>query len=75
MLPPITIGFGEDLTIHELAEAIADAMGFSGTLEWDRSKPDGTPQKLMDSSRMRGLGWTPTTTLQTGLRTIAAQQS
>ena len=72
-LPLLNVGYGEDLTIRELAEAIADAAGFGGALEWDRGKPDGTPQKLMDSSRMRALGWTPQTSLQAGLRTIAAQ--
>ena len=74
-LPLINVGYGEDMTIRELAEAIADAVGFSGTLEWDRSKPVGTPKKLMDSSRMRALGWKPMTTLPIGLPTIAAQQS
>ena len=51
-LPLINIGFGEDLTIGELAEAIADAAGFTGAIEWDRTKPDGTPRKLMNISRM-----------------------
>ena len=71
-LPLINVGHGDDLTIRELAEAIADAAGFTGAIEWDRGKPDGTPQKLMDSSRMRALGWAPRTTLPDGLRTIAA---
>ena len=71
-LPLINVGYGEDLTIRELAEAIAHATGFNGAIEWDRSKPDGTPQKLMDSGRMRALGWKPRTTLPAGLQTIAA---
>ena len=71
-LPLINVGYGEDLTIRELAEAIADAVGFTGAIEWDRSKPDGTPRKWLDSSRMRALGWRPRTTLHEGLRTIAA---
>ena len=71
-LPLINVGYGEDLTIRELAEAIAQATGFNGAIEWDRSKPDGTPQKLMDSARMRALGWSPRTTLPDGLRAIAA---
>jgi GDP-L-fucose synthase len=61
-------------TIRELAEA-NDATGFAGAIEWDRSKPDGTPRKLMDSSRIRALGWKPQTPLRKGLRTIAAPHS
>ena len=72
-LPLINIGYVEDLTIRELAEAIADAAGFTGTIEWDHSEPDGTPRKLMDSSRMRALGWAPRTTLPKGLRAIATR--
>ena len=71
-LPLINVGYGEDLTIRELAEAVADAAGFTGTIEWDRSKPDGTPRKFLDSSRMRGLGWQPRTSLKDGLRAVAA---
>jgi len=74
-LPLINVGYGEDLTIRELAEAIAEAAGFKGTIEWDRTKPDGTPRKLMDSSRIRALGWKPQTPLREGLRTIATPRS
>ena len=66
------MGYGEDLTIRELVEAVKDAAGFTGAIEWDRSKPDGTPRKFMDSSRMRSLGWEPKTTLPEGLRAVAA---
>ena len=70
-LPLINVGYGEDLTIRELAEALADAAGFTGAIEWDRSKPDGTPRKLMDSSRLRELGWKPHTSLAVGLGVIS----
>jgi GDP-L-fucose synthase len=70
-LPLINVGYGEDLTIRELAEAIASAVGFIGAIEWDRTKLEGTPRKLMDSSRIRALGWMPRTTLHAGLQTIA----
>ena len=65
-------GYGDDLTIRQLAEAIVDVAGFKGTIEWDRSKPDGTPRTLMDSSRMRALGWQPRMQMKDGLRTVAA---
>ena len=71
-LPLINVGYGEDLTIRELVEAVANTVGFTGTIEWDRSKPDGTPRKLMDSSRMRSLGWQPRTPMSDGLRAVAA---
>ena len=70
-LPLINIGFGEDLTIGELAEAIADAAGFTGAIEWDRTKPVGTSRKFLDRLQMRGLGWKPNTTSENGLRLIA----
>jgi len=68
MLSHINVGCGEDLTIRELAEAIAETTGFEGAIEFDTSKPDGTPRKLMDSTRLQSLGWMPTTTLREGLR-------
>ena len=55
--PLINIGSGIDSTITELAQTAADAVGFKGTLRYDASKPDGTPQKLLDVSRMAALGW------------------
>ena len=70
-LPLINVGYGEDLTIRELAETVAETAGFKGTIEWDRSKPDGTPRKLMNSSRMRALGWKPHTAMREGLRAVA----
>ncbi|GHF35861.1 GDP-L-fucose synthase [Deinococcus metalli] len=64
---PINIGTGTDLTIRDLAHEIADVVGFTGDLAFDASKPDGTPRKLMDVSRLAGLGWTARTTLRDGL--------
>ena len=64
----VNIGYGEDISIRELAETICDVIGFDGGLTFDASKPDGTPRKLLDSSRIRELGWTPTTHLREGVR-------
>lgn len=64
----INVGFGSDLSIRELAELIARVTGFSGRIAWDASKPDGTPRKLMDSSRLFALGWKPQVALEDGLR-------
>jgi GDP-L-fucose synthase len=61
------IGCGEDLTIRELAELVAQVVGFQGTLTFDTSKPDGTPRKLLDVKRLAGLGWKPRVTLRDGL--------
>lgn len=71
--PLINIGCGEDLTIHELAENIAEVVGYGGKLVFDSTKPDGTMRKLMDVSRMKHLGWTATTSLRQGI--FAAYQS
>lgn len=65
--PLINIGCGEDLTIRELAENIAGVVGYSGKLVFDATKPDGTMRKLMDVSRMKGLGWVATTSLRNGI--------
>ncbi|THF87360.1 GDP-L-fucose synthase [Deinococcus sp. KSM4-11] len=64
---PINIGTGEDLTIRDLAHLIADVVGFQGDLAFDASKPDGTPRKLMDVSRLAALGWSAHTGLREGL--------
>lgn len=67
-LPPIlNVGSGEEVTIAELAEMIAEVVGFQGRLVFDSSKPDGMPRKLLDSSRIYNLGWRPKTTLKEGL--------
>jgi len=64
----INIGVGEDLTIRELAEMIREIVGFDGDILWDTSKPEGTPRKLLDVSRIKSLGWTPKIALQEGIR-------
>ena len=64
----INVGCGEDVTIGELATLIADVVGFRGGLVFDRSKPDGTPRKLLDVGKMTALGWRPRTQLRDGVR-------
>jgi GDP-L-fucose synthase len=64
----VNIGVGWDLTVRELAETIAKVVGYHGGFTYDRSKPDGTPQKLLDVSRLTALGWRAGTTLEEGLR-------
>jgi GDP-L-fucose synthase len=66
--PLINIGTGEDVTIRELAETVAKVLGFRGKLVFDTSKPDGTPRKLMDVTRLHNLGWHHTTNLEEGIR-------
>lgn len=68
MLSHINVGFGSDLTIHEAAKTVAEVVGYRGNIEFDISKPDGTPKKLMDSQRLEMLGWKARTTLVDGLR-------
>lgn len=66
--PLVNVGTGEDVTIRELAETVARVVGFKGELVFDTTKPDGTPRKLMDVSRLHGLGWRHTTGLEEGIR-------
>jgi GDP-L-fucose synthase len=63
----INVGVGEDVSIKELAELIKDTVGFTGTIEWDSSKPDGTPRKLLDVSRITALGWKAKISLRDGI--------
>ncbi|QTX33438.1 GDP-L-fucose synthase [Aminithiophilus ramosus] len=63
----VNIGSGEDLPIGDLARLVAKIVGFEGTLLWDGSKPDGTPRKLLDVSRLRSLGWSPSIGLEEGI--------
>lgn len=65
--PLVNIGTGTDVTIRELAETVIDIVGFKGSLTFDAGKPDGTPRKLMDVSRLSALGWTATTKLRDGI--------
>jgi GDP-L-fucose synthase len=62
------VGFGTDLTIKELAELVQKIVGHQGAIIWDKSKPDGTPKKLMDSSKLRKLGWDPKINLEEGIQ-------
>jgi GDP-L-fucose synthase len=64
----INVGFGSDISIRELVEKVQRIVGFTGKIGWDASKPDGTPRKLMDSSRLFALGWKPEVDLETGIR-------
>jgi GDP-L-fucose synthase len=64
---PINVGSGAEVSIRELAAAVAKVVGYEGEITWDASKPDGTPRKLMDQSRARKLGWTPRIGLEDGL--------
>jgi len=68
--PLINIGCGQDITIRELADLIRDIVGYKGEVRWDSSKPDGTPRKLLDTSRMTSLGWQPTVDLSRGIQDV-----
>src|SRR5881296_817305 len=63
----VNVGYGEDISIRELAELICDVVGFDGELAWDTTKPDGTPRKLLDVTKLRDLGWHPTISLRDGI--------
>ena len=65
---PINVGFGEEISIKDLANMIATVIGFDGELKWDSSKPNGTPRKLLDSGRIHALGWAPKVSLADGIR-------
>ncbi len=64
----MNVGTGSDVTIREIAETIAKVVGFEGETVWDTSKPDGTPQKLLDVSKLADAGWTAQIGLEDGLR-------
>ncbi|WP_405766482.1 GDP-L-fucose synthase [Actinacidiphila glaucinigra] len=64
---PVNIGCGDDLTIRELAEIVREVTGYEGAVAWDTSKPDGTPRKLLDISRLSALGWKPQIPLRDGI--------
>jgi GDP-L-fucose synthase len=68
----INVGWGEDISIRELAETICEIVGFDGNLSWDTSKPDGTPRKLLDVSKLRNLGWRPSISLRDGIASTYA---
>ncbi|KAJ6759238.1 GDP-L-FUCOSE SYNTHASE 2-RELATED [Salix koriyanagi] len=66
-LEHLNVGSGKEVAIKELTELVKEVVGFEGELVWDTSKPDETPRKLMDSSKLLGLGWTPKISLKDGL--------
>jgi GDP-L-fucose synthase len=70
MLSHVNVGTGEDVAIRDLAELIASVVGYQGKLEFDDSKPDGTPRKLLDVSRINNLGWSAKISLQQGLAEV-----
>jgi GDP-L-fucose synthase len=68
MLSHINVGYGDDVTIRELALTVGEVVGYTGNITLDSTKPDGSPRKWMDSQRLRDLGWTPTVDLREGLK-------
>ena len=65
---PINIGWGKDISIHDLAILIAEVVGFQGQVMWDPSKPNGTPRKLLDTRKLNRIGWKPKISLEAGIR-------
>lgn len=70
---PLNIGTGVDISIHDLANKIAGIVGYEGGIEWDKSRPDGTPRKLLDVSRINLMGWSPTVDLDEGIKRACAE--
>jgi GDP-L-fucose synthase len=68
----LNVGVGYDVTIAELAELVADCVGYKGSIEFDSSKPDGTPRKLLDAGRLDNLGWRASIALSDGIRSTYA---
>jgi GDP-L-fucose synthase len=68
----LNVGVGEDLTIKELAQLVAEEVGYQGEIEWDSTKPDGTPRKLLDVSKVKALGWSAKTSLRDGIKLAIA---
>lgn len=64
----INVGYGEDISIMDLAKMVSDIVGYKGSIQWDESKPDGTPRKLLDCSKISGLGWKPNISLENGIK-------
>ena len=69
---PVNVGCGEDMTIRQLAETVRSVVGYDGRIAWDTSKPDGTPRKLLDISRLSALGWKPDVALREGITAVYA---
>lgn len=70
----INVGFGEDVSIKELAQTVMTVVGYTGQIKWDTKKPDGTPKKLMDSSKVRALGWEPKISLLEGINSVYLEE-
>jgi GDP-L-fucose synthase len=68
----VNVGVGADMTIKELAGIVAETVGYAGAMEWDETKPDGTPQKLMDVAKLESLGWTASISLRDGIEATYA---
>jgi GDP-L-fucose synthase len=68
----LNVGVGEDLSIRELAQVVAAEVGYQGEIRWDSTKPDGTPRKLLDVSKVRALGWSAKTSLRDGIKLAVA---
>jgi GDP-L-fucose synthase len=68
----VNVGVGKDITIKELADLVAQEVGYTGQIEWDPTKPDGTPRKLLDVSLLQSLGWQAQTSLVEGIRLAVA---
>jgi GDP-L-fucose synthase len=66
----VNVGCGYDVTIKQLAEIVKQTVGFDGEIVWDITKPDGTPRKLMDVSKLEGLGWKASITLENGIKMV-----
>ena len=66
----VNVGCGKDQTIKELAETIQEVVGYTGHLKFDSTRPDGTPQKILDISKINSLGWKPTISLREGLKQV-----
>eukprot|EP00475_Leptophrys_vorax_P043802 TRINITY_DN8535_c0_g1_i3.p1 TRINITY_DN8535_c0_g1~~TRINITY_DN8535_c0_g1_i3.p1 ORF type:complete len:104 (-),score=20.54 TRINITY_DN8535_c0_g1_i3:191-502(-) len=69
-VPHLNMGSGIEVTIKELAETVKEVVGFEGVITWDSTKPDGTPRKLMDSSKLANLGWKAKISLKDGLTMV-----
>jgi GDP-L-fucose synthase len=68
----VNVGTGEDQTIREISDLVADAVGFEGETHWDTTKPDGTPRKLLDVNLLFSTGWRPSISLGDGIRSTVA---
>ena len=64
------MGWGIDCSIRELTEKIAETVGYLGTLKWDSTQPDGTPRKLLDTSKLKELGWTPKISIEERIKQV-----